>query len=173
MNARTLFVGLAVLVLTFGIAGSAAAQSDTRPVNVTLSDSTALCGIGLYDAQGSFGSWQYNATLGAYVNTDPNGSTIAFRYNVSVPTLLGCSVSVTFAGLTNGTDTIGTTYFTTVLSIGYSPWATVNPASFGGTGVGTNGQLAYFDFDYTLNSVPSVSPDTYSGNILVYVSNTV
>jgi hypothetical protein len=173
VNTRKLFVLLATLVFTLGMAGSATAQADTQPVSVTLSDSTELCGINIYDVAGSFGSWQYNSSLGGYVNTDPNGSTIAFRYNVWVPTLLGCSVSVSFGGLSNGTDTIDTTYFTTVLSIGYSPWVGVNPANFGDPGVGAYGQLAYYDFDYTLNSVPYVSLGTYTGNIQVYVSNTI
>lgn len=175
MNARKSLSLLAALLLSIGTFGGAVAQTtDSAPVNVTLTNNaTETCGIDISVSSGTFGSWEFDSGSGEYLNTDLNGiSSIDFTGNLDVEAPNGCDVTISFGGLSNGTDSIDTTHFS---ATSFFQGQAVAPASFGNTGVGAGSLgLVNYDFQYTLNDVPNtLAPDVYEGTIEALVSNTV
>jgi hypothetical protein len=172
MNAKSRVISLLVaFVLAFGMFGGAAAED--VPVNVDLVDSTQLCYIMNFRAHsGTFGVWEYDAFGLTYFNTAPT-STILFWTDLFTPTWKGCDVTMSFGGLSNGVDLIGTENFSAQLVTW--PYArAVDPAGFGDTGVGAGPYpVEIYDFEMTLNMVPLVPPGTYTGNINATISNTL
>lgn len=171
MSAKSRIFGLlAAVALSFSMVGGAMAN-DTEPVSVTLSDSSMLCSIDIYAVGGTFGTWEWDNSLMQYVEVGGAGTTIGFWGDLYVPTFNGCDVTISFAGLSDGVNTIDTTNFS---AYSYYQGGPVDPALFGDTGVGAGaGTFAIYDFDYTLDTVPNVPPGTYTGNIDATISNAV
>jgi hypothetical protein len=173
MNAKSRVISLLVaFVLTFGMFGGAAAD-DIQPVSVTLSDSTQLCYVDIYVFDGTFGSWEYDPYSMTYFNTAAT-STTEFWVYVFAPTWKGCDITMSFGGLSNGVDLIGTGNFSAMQTWPPYTGTVVDPAGWSNTGVlaGPVG-FGWYDFDMTLNTVPAVPPGTYTGNINATISNTL
>lgn len=174
MNGKSKVFGLlAAIGLTLSMFGGVAAQSsDSEWVNVELTDSGGyICSLNLFTIGGSFGMWDFDGV--SYVETTGN-STLLLGTDIFGGSATGCDVSISFWGLSNWMtgEWIDPSYFSA-----YSDYqgAGVDPWGFGDTGVpnGLNGpNVTYYDFEYTLNSVPMVSAGLYEGSIDAFVSNT-
>lgn len=164
MNAKSRGFGLlAAVALSLSMFGGAIAQSsDSESVSTVLTGNAGpLCGINIYAVAGGLGAWEYDGA--AYVETSGTSTQSFFGDLFNIPAL-GCNVSVTFGGLTGPGGVIGTENFSaySVLTSG-----SVDPAAHGADNVSS-----FYDFDYTLNSVPSsLTEGTYTGTIGATVSN--
>ncbi len=164
MNAKSRGFGLlATVVLSLSMFGGAMAQSsDSEGVSTVLTGNAAtLCSIDIYAVSGGLGAWQYDGS--AFVETSGN-STQSFYGDLYNSGAAGCNISVTFGGLTGPGGLIGTENFS---AYSYETFSSVEPAAHGGSNVGST-----YDFNYTLNSVPStLTEGSYSGSIAATVSN--
>jgi hypothetical protein len=166
MNAKSRVLGLlAAVIMSLSMFGGAVAQSsDSEGVSTVLTGSNApLCGIDIYAHSGGLGTWV--ASGGSFVNTA--GTSTQEFYGDLVNYQNGCNLSIGFGGLTGPGGLIGTSNFSA-----YShAWdGAVDPA--GHTVTNTAPWGGFWDFSYTLNTVPStLTAGTYSGTISATVSN--
>ncbi len=171
MNAKSKILGLLVAIgLSLSIV-SVAAADDSENVSVELVDSTTPCGISLYASSGnSFGQWDYFSVPGDYeYDSTPGSVTLEFLGDVDVYSMNGCDVTISFSGLSGPGGTIGPSHFS---AYSISEETLVNPASFSHTGIGAGSYYYEYDFSYTLKSVPTIEPGTYTGKIDATISNT-
>jgi hypothetical protein len=163
MNVKSRSIGLlAAAALSFTMFGGAMAQSDSENVSTVLTGDATLCAIDIYSVGGGLGSWEFDGS--AYVEVSGSGSTQYFYgdlYNIPAE---GCDVSVTFGGLVGPGGLIGTENFSAIAYV-VGP---VDPAAHGASNVSP-----YYDFEYTLNSVPVLAAGTYGGTIVATVENGV
>lgn len=167
MNAKSRGFGLlAAVALSLSMFGGAMAQSsDSEGVSTVLTGNNApLCGIDIYAVGGGLGTWE--ASGGSFVETSGTSTQSFFGdlYQGDGFAYGSCNVSVTFGGLTGPGGVIGTENFS---AFSYYYFGNVDPAAHGANNAGPT-----FDFNYTLNSVPSsLTAGTYSGTIGATVSN--
>ena len=164
MNAKSRSFGLlAAVALSLSMFGGVMAQSsESEGVSTVLTGNAApLCYIDIHAVDGGLGSWDYDGT--GFVETSGVSTQEFYGDLYNVPAL-GCNVSVTFGGLSGPGGLIGTENFS---AFAYWYGGNVDPASHGASNVSP-----YYDFSYTLNSVPStLTEGTYSGTIGATVSN--
>jgi hypothetical protein len=157
MNAKSKGLGLlAAVVLSLTMFGGAMAQnSDSEGVSATLSSTSTLCSIDIYGVYGGFGSW----TDGV-----PSGDTTEYFYGDVYNYGAGCNIAMTFGGLVGPGGLIDTSHFSAYSYV----VGTVDPATWGTTGFAG----PYYDFQYTLNSVPSsYVSGVYSGSIVASITD--
>lgn len=169
MSAKSRILGLlATIGLSLSLFGVAAADASV-PVSVQLIESPSLCNISLHSEYGSFGRWDYDSMEREYYFDGGEGSSVRIIGTVRAYNIRGCDVTISFSGLTGPGGTIGPEYFSAYSDYSNEP---VNPASFSFTGVGAGDYHTYFDFGYTLESVPKLDGGVYSGQIDATISNT-
>jgi hypothetical protein len=162
MNAKSKGFGLlAAVVLSLSMFGGAMAQnSDSVPVSTTLTGTNTVCSIDIYAVYGGFGTWMKSG--GSYV--EQSGMSTQYFFGDLYNWGSGCNIAVTFGGLAGPAGLIDSGNFTSYSNVEGS----VNPATWG-----TNGFVGpWYDFDYTLNSVPaSLTSGVYAGNIVATVTD--
>jgi hypothetical protein len=171
MNAKSKIFGLlAAIALSISMFSGVAAQtSDSEWTSAELSDpGMNICTVDIIGAQGNFGLWEFDGSQ--YV--PQTSTTMGFLTNIYGGGMAGCDVSVYFDGLYGPGGWIDPYYFTA-----YSDFRMdfVDPWWFGDTvPSGLNGpNESWYDFSYTLNSVPNLTPGFYEGGLYVYVSNAI
>jgi hypothetical protein len=162
MNAKSRGFGLlAAAILSLTMFGGAMAQnSDSEGVSTVLTGDATLCSVDIYTWGGGLGSWEFNGS--SYVETSGNSTQYFLGDLYNIPAA-GCNVNVAFSGLVGPGGLIGAENFS---AFSYWSGSSVPPASFGANNVNP-----YYDFSYTLSSVPTLAAGTYSGNIVATVSN--
>jgi hypothetical protein len=165
MNAKSKGFGLlAAVVLSLSMFGGALAQqSDSEWVSTELYDpGYGFCVLDIYAVSGSFGVWEFD---GFQYNEVTGTSTIEFYGDFYGMGSYGCDVEIYFDGLYGPGGWIDPYYFTA-----YSLYQqqNVDPMWWGNTGV----MSGIYDFNYTLNQVPTLSPGWYEGSIQSFTMNT-
>lgn len=171
MSGKSKVFGLlaAIAISMSMIGGATAQQSDSEWTSAELTDpGMGICTVDIIAAQGNFGYWEFDGSQ--YVPL--TSTTMDFDTNIYGGGMAGCDVSVYFEGLYGIGGFIDPYNFTAFSEF---RWDFVDPWSFGDTvPSGLQGpNESWYDFNYTLNSVPNLAPGSYQGGLYVYVSNAV